>query len=152
MISGSFVGAIGDGVTGAGIYKLDSGHLDGGQPVYAQAETNAIAPGGAGADHVFDWLRITVTGTMATQLVVTPLLDGKPITGAEFTIALTASADPTSTVFERMIRAETGGRTYAPRGTWLSVRFRVPAVAAGSLTLDGVEVEYEVLTPTKVRI
>jgi hypothetical protein len=146
MIPLTFVGS----ASGGGVYRVDFGSTDGGEPIYVQAETNAIAPGGPGADHSFDWLRVTVSNTMAASVIVTPMLDGQPLTAAAFTLTLPARTERRSTVFERLIRLDVGGRTYAPRGTWLSVRFVVPALAAGDLILDDVEVEYDITTPTKV--
>jgi hypothetical protein len=87
---------------------------------------------------------------MAVQLQVIPIVDGEPI-DAEFTIDLPEEDERRSVVYERAIRVDDGVRTYAPRGTWLSVRFLMSELAAGDLIIDGVSVDYDILTPTKIR-
>jgi hypothetical protein len=152
MIPRAFAGSATDG----GIYELDVGHMDHESVITVRAETNALAPGGSSADHSFDWLRVSLTHTMPVSVTVTPVVDGLPLTVAAFTVNLPAETKRKSKVFERPIRVPhmrdgVATRTYSPRGTWLSVRLEATVTSPGDLIFDGVDVEYEVLTPTKVR-
>jgi hypothetical protein len=149
MIPRAFAGSSQDG----SIYRLDDGFDDAGNPILVRLQTNPMAPGGASADHSFDWLRITLTSTMAVQIMVTPIVDGIELADARFAIPVGASERRKSQVFERVIRiSATSGRTYAPRGTWLSVRLDVEALGPGDLIIDSIDVDYDLLTPLKQRV
>ena len=155
MIPHAFLGSGEDG----SIWALGRGHDDAGIPIPVRVQSNPLAPAGPSADCGFGRLYITLTWSMDAHLVVTPIVDGRPLADAAYNIRLSRPADGrrASAVYERILRltATMRGRpafTYEPRGTWLAVLIEADSLGVGDLIIDDAVLEYDVLSPTKRRV
>lgn len=127
-----------------GVYLVDSGHRDGVTTYSFRVESLPIAPAGLQGEAIFQKLVLAVEHTMATDLVVTPIIDGTeedPIT-----VALSAEDSRARKVLDLALwkGVEDGSGTerfrMPLRGTWMVLRVEAD-VADGDLVLERVEIE-----------
>jgi hypothetical protein len=136
---------------GPGIYELDRGHSDDGAAIEVRAESRPLGPAGPDGDCSFDRLYLMVTWSMAATLRVTPLLDEEPLPW--FDLELTGGAARKTAIFERELAMEKDGYMAALRGTWFAVRIEtVGSLGAGDLILDGAQLDFTILEPSKTRV
>jgi hypothetical protein len=141
---------------GAGtLLQADRTYADAGEPYELRARPNAVAPAGAGGECAFGAVYLVLTFSMPFSIRVTPVLDGIAYYDESIGIANDNPMAVREThIFEmpfvqREWRDGVDIRTRAFRGTWWTVEIGMPcppADAEGDLLIEGVEVEYEVLS------
>lgn len=141
------------------LFRLDVGSTDDGAAVVLLAEPSAAAPAGTQGECVFSALHLTLTWTMATTVVVVPILDGVERDAAErVSIALTAPGGGRRQTRTFEIALGFTGRRgdgtpygrFAYRGTWFSFRLWTPSgLNEGDLIVDRAVLKGEVVRESR---
>lgn len=141
--------------TGGYLLDLDNHHQDHGEAIPLAVQWDELVPAGAGGEAIFTALYLTVTGSMAVTLTVTPHLDGAALADEAVRVQVAGGSARKVQHFEiplgRTAKGADGqafGR-YAMRGTRFSVRVEAAALADGELILDSIEVEHEAVRESK---
>ena len=113
--------------------------------------TNDLAQAGVGGECLFQSVKVALTRFNAVDwdLTVTPVVDGTALAGQ--TVTLSGVANPVTELLDLTLSQAylVGGvevTRYLPRGAWIAMRFTSDDAPDQEVTLEGVEVEYEVLT------
>lgn len=142
------------GGEGAVLYRCDGSGSDAGEPIVAKAEPRATAPAGARGEVAIHNIYLVLHHQAAIALSVTPVLDDVPQVDAAYVFE---APDRSRTVRESLeipvvVPYESGGKVFsyhAPRGRWITVALEAEWLGGeldeGELTIDGLEVELEVV-------
>ena len=136
---------------GGELHRGDQGSDDAGTDIAVYLQTNDLAPAGVGGECLFQSVKVAVTRFNAVDwdLTVIPVVDGIALAGQ--TITLEGVANPVTKLLDVPLSQPylVGGvevSRYVPRGAWIAIRFTSDDAPDQEVTLEGVEVEYEVLT------
>lgn len=136
---------------GGELHRGAQGSDDAGTDIAVYLQTNEIAPAGIGGECLFQSVKVALTRFNAVDwdLTVIPVVDGTALAGQ--TITLSGVASPVTELLDLTLSQAylVGGvevSRYIPRGAWIAIRFTSTDAPDREVTLEGVEVEYEVLT------
>lgn len=137
----------------ASILQAGVGYTDAGAAITLRAESDGIAPAGAGGDCIFHTLYLPITNSMPVTVRVVPILDGVRIEEEVVEFSLSAG-ELRSAVYEITLSRgyERGGVEQlrsAMQGTWLAVSIEVDSLLDGRLLIEHCEVEYDVISEQK---
>lgn len=137
--------------TAAVLLAADEGYADGAATYALLARTARAAPAGVGGDVLMTALYLTLSHTEAATVRVTPVVDGIALEATDIVLGPAAERAVTAHEVGVSVPYVVGGVEVSragARGTWVQVQ--VESVGAfGDLTVEAVEVEYEVLRESK---
>lgn len=136
---------------GPNLYQANTGYTDGGQPIAVRFLTAPFSPAGEAGEALFRSVTLTVSGTMACTLRVTPSVDGVAVPGAQYLLGVAGAPTWTTQTFEMGLARQVTDpvdpsvvlATLGVRGNALSLLIEVlagspavPGLAAGELLLE----------------
>jgi hypothetical protein len=86
-----------DGIQGPQYFQTENVTSDGGEPFEFYYETNPWQPSQQGGENVFAWAYVTISWSMAAQIVLTPKVDGSTAT---ITLADGSLLQPIASTFQ----------------------------------------------------
>lgn len=157
------------GTDEVGLYRYGDSHLDGEIPIYGRYRTAEVAVAGISGRASFQRLFVAVTFTRPFRLRLTPIVDGKLITGEYADIQVTQGDfdDPAQNLtigtrathlFEVVLtlpylRGGIERFRYAMQGAYFQVEIeQMDALSGlGELIIEKLELEYKVLSKSAVQ-
>lgn len=127
------------------LLEFGSVHEDAGAPIRGELLHRAVAPMGALGEHLYRYVRVTITYATELSLTVTPVLDGEELTTeAEVFTRPEPNTQQTETLEVELGRSLSSTRP-GLRGTWFRTLLELQETAgrAGFIAVDGIELEWE---------